>query len=75
MKHFPLLPDVVVIKTKVRQCVFDYVYCICKYFKNYAVLRSKSGRREMPGSTLGRAYRPSRSEFSLVFSETRVNTG
>ena len=38
-------------------------------------LRSKTGRREVPGSFLGRACRPSRSEFSVVFSETRVNTG
>ena len=38
-------------------------------------LRSKIGRREVPGSFLGRACRPSRSEFSVVFSETRVNTG
>ena len=28
----------------------------------------------MPGSNPGRACRPSRSEFSVVFSETRVNT-
>ena len=38
-------------------------------------LRSKTDRREVPGSFLGRACRPSRSEFSVVFSETRVNTG
>ena len=35
----------------------------------------KTGRREVPGSNLGRACRPSCSEFSVVFSETRVNTG
>ena len=35
----------------------------------------KTGRREVPGSTPGRTCRPSRSEFSVVFSETRVNTG
>ena len=29
----------------------------------------------MPGSILGRACRPNRSEFSAVFAETRVNTG
>ena len=34
----------------------------------------KSGRREVPGSVLDRACRPCRSEFSMVFSETRVNT-
>ena len=31
----------------------------------------KTGRREMPGSNPGCACRPSRSEFSVVFSETR----
>ena len=35
----------------------------------------KTGRREVPGSVPGHACRPSRSEFSVVFSETRVNTG
>ena len=35
----------------------------------------KTGRLEVPGSNPGRACRPSRSEFSVVFSETRVNTG
>ena len=35
----------------------------------------KTGRRQLPGSILDHACRPSRSEFSLVFSETRVNTG
>ena len=32
-------------------------------------------RREEPGSILGRSCQPSRSEFSVVFSETRVSTG
>ena len=35
----------------------------------------KAGRREVPGSIPGRVCRPSRSEFSVVFSETRRNTG
>ena len=39
------------------------------------VVSLETGRREVPGSNLGRACRPSRSEFSVVFSETRVNTG
>ena len=34
-----------------------------------------TGRPEVPGSNPGLACRPSRSEFSVVFSETRVNTG
>ena len=32
----------------------------------------KTGRREVPGSIPGRACRPGRLEFSVVFSETRV---
>ena len=35
----------------------------------------KTGRREVPGSNPVRACRPSRSEFSVVFSETLVNMG
>ena len=34
----------------------------------------KTGRRKVPGSIPGRACRPSRSEFSVIFSETRLNT-
>ena len=35
----------------------------------------KTGRREVPGLNHGRACRHSRSEFSVVFSDTRLNTG
>ena len=35
----------------------------------------KTGRREVPGSIPARACRPNYSEFSVVFSETRLNTG
>ena len=35
----------------------------------------KTGRREAPGSIPGRACRPSRSESSVDFSETRVCGG
>ena len=35
----------------------------------------KTGRREVQGSNPSHACRPSRSEFSFVFSETCVNTG
>ena len=38
-------------------------------------LRSKIGRREVSGLFLGRACRPTRSKFSVVFSESRVNMG
>ena len=36
---------------------------------------TRTGRREVLGSILGRACRPRRSEFSEVFSKTRLNTG
>ena len=38
-------------------------------------LHSKTGRQEVPDSFFGRVCRPSCSEFSVFFSETRVNTG
>ena len=43
--------------------------------KPHQWLCSKTGRREVPGSFLSRACRPSRSKCSVFFSETRVNTG
>ena len=39
------------------------------------VVTLETGRREVPGSKIGRSCRLSRSEFSVVFSETRLNTG
>ena len=42
---------------------------------NGTAVTLETGRQEVPGSNLGRACRPSRSEFSVVFSETSVNTG
>ena len=38
-----------------------------------AVLLSKSGKRKVVDSIPGCACRPNCSDFSLVFSETRVN--
>ena len=35
----------------------------------------KAGRREVPDSIPSRACRPSRLDFYVIFSETRVNTG
>ena len=40
-----------------------------------ARFRAKNYDQEVSGSILGRACRPSRSEFSVIFSETRVNMG
>ena len=39
------------------------------------VVTLETGRREAPGSNPGHACRPSCSEFSVIFSETSVNTG
>ena len=49
--------------------------CVTLLLIQGGVITLKTGRREVPGSNRGRACRPSRSEFSVVFSETRVNTG
>ena len=48
---------------------------ICVRPTNGEVVTLKTGRREVPSSIPGRACRPSRSEFSVVSSETHVNTG
>ena len=37
-------------------------------------LRRNTSRREVPGSFLSRVCRPSRTVFSVLFSETHVNT-
>ena len=50
-------------------------YLIVEKATSGGVVTLKTGRREVPCSNAGRACRPSRSEFSVVFSETRVNTG
>ena len=38
------------------------------------VVALKTGRRQVPGSNPDRTCRPSLSEFSMVFFETRVST-
>ena len=45
----------------------------CFYGGGCAVLCSKTGRREVPGSIPGRTCRPSHTDFSVVFFETHVN--
>ena len=54
-------------KTDVRQCRVSPT--------SGGVVTLKSGRREVLGSIPDHACRPNHSEFSVVFSETRVNTG
>ena len=50
------------------------------YYSHYlgptggGVVSLKTGKREVPGSNPVRTCRPSCSDFSAVFSETRVNT-
>ena len=39
------------------------------------VVTLKKGRLELSGSNISRACRPSGLEFSVVFSETRINMG
>ena len=51
-----------------------YIQKVCGPTNGTAVTL-KTGRREGAGSNPCRACRPSRSEFPVVFSETRVNTG
>ena len=63
----------------------QYLICINCIYNNSSALAGrptsggvvtlKTGRWEGPGLNPGRACPPSRSEFSVVFSETRVNTG
>ena len=36
---------------------------------------AQTGRQEMTGSDPDRAFRPSRSEFSMIFSEAGINIG
>ena len=45
------------------------------YFLSSTVVTLKTGRRELQSLNPGRACRPGRSEFFVVFPETRVNTG
>ena len=60
-----------------------FIFIVFNFFSIYyfclpasgRVVTIKTVRQEGPGSNPGRACRPSRSEFSVVSSETRVNTG
>ena len=49
-----------------------YVPLTVPQWPNSSVL--KTGRREVLGSILGRDCRPSRSQFSVIFSEIYINT-
>ena len=72
-------------KNVVDKQVFSFItkYQVMRYLFYFIFLGPTSswmvtlqtGRRKVPGSNPSRACRPSRSEFSMVFSETRVNTG
>ena len=43
--------------------------------RSHQWLSSKTDRRKVPGSFLGRTCRPSCLEFSMFFSQTCINTG
>ena len=48
--------------------------CQSVRLRPYQWLRSKIGRRELPGSFFVLTCRPSSSKFSMLVSETRINT-
>ena len=55
--------------------ILGFIFCLLfQGPTSGGVVTLKTGRRQVPGSNPGRACRPSHSEFSLVFSETRLNT-
>ena len=51
----------------------NFLHYIAPPVAKPVVVTLKTGRREVPGSNPGSACRPSRSEFFVLFSETRVN--
>ena len=55
----------------------EYMYHFSRSFirpTSGGAVRRSMLEREVPGLNLGHACRPSRSEFSVVFSENDVNT-
>ena len=68
------------IKSNKRTIINNYNEFEIESFQDFisptsgAVEALKTGRREVPGSNPGRTCRPSCSEFSVVFSNTRINT-
>ena len=58
-----------------EKCLYNFDFNVYRWRPTSGgVVTHKTGRREVPGSNPGRACRSSRSEFSVAFSETRVNT-
>ena len=66
--------DTILSHLKTNNSSYDSFFYILRPTSGSAVTL-KTGRREVQGSNPGRACRPSCSEFSVVFSETCVNTG
>ena len=58
-----------------RNSYYIFIFLIFYGPTSGGLVALKTGRREMPGSNPDRACRPSCSEFSVVFSETRINAG
>ena len=50
---------------------FSFNIALYKYPSGFVL---KAGRQGMPGSIPGRNCQPNRSEYSVIFSETLVNT-
>ena len=74
MRYFQFFYANSINKFKVWQC-FKYISIWEKPHQSRSGSALKAGRWEVSGSIPGRACRPSRSEFFVVFFETRVYTG
>ena len=58
----------------IRNASFKVLQSVWTSPTSGGVIALNTGRLEVPGSNSSRAYRPSRLDFSMVFSETRLNT-
>ena len=55
--------------------ISQFVYIFSRPHQWWSGIALKAGRWQVPGSNSGRACQPTCLEFSVVFSETSVNTG
>ena len=71
-----LIFDVMMMKmTTIFFSKLKRIFSLFTYPTSGSVVTLKTGTREVPRSNPGCACRPSRSEFSVVLSETSVNAG
>ena len=73
------MPHIILLAFLILQIV-SYIITVMKYsiLLTPPVAKwfcARTSRLEVLGSILNRTCRPSHTEFSVVFSETRVNTG